>query len=61
MAREYFSVWGTVAAEGMQPARLVWRAVAAADRIARRDVAVAFRVQKAAQYYICTPFLLFQS
>lgn len=47
--------------EGMQPARLVWRAVVAAARIYRRDVNMVFHCQKQAQYYIAYYFCLSSS
>lgn len=45
-----------VAAEGMQPARLVWRADVTADRVSRRDVTMIFCCQKVGQYYSASPF-----
>lgn len=45
-----------MAVEGIQPARLVWRTVVAADKISRRDVAMVFHCQKVAQYYIACHF-----
>lgn len=45
-----------MAVEGMQAARLVWRAVVAADKISRKDVVIAFHCQKVALCYIACHF-----